>query len=275
MIKKQKTVANLSIIILILLIFASAGGLYLDNLYRDNDFLKIVWESTDLLVLFLIVPIFIISLYFIKKSASIRAYLILLGLLDFTLYNYGYYLFAVSFNWFFLLYVALYVLSAITIIIALLNLDSKLIAQRFRTKIPTKLIAGFMIFVSISLTIVYSVMTFGFIFSGNLPVIIERTGHPTNIVFAMDLSLVVPVYAIAGIWLWKRKPWGYVLSTISLVKGALYNLVLSFVTLQIADNGFPESINELPLWLFFTIASFIGGLFLLINLNRTDKNKRI
>jgi hypothetical protein len=254
---KNNIVINLSIVIAILTLIATAIGAFSERLYRDNDFLVTVWQSTDLMVLILIVPLFVISIYFSKKD-SLWAYLILLGLLDFTLYNYGYYLFGAAFNWFFLIYLLLYVLSAAAIIIALINIDIQAVAEKFNEKIPVKWIAGFMLFVSISLTAVYTMMTIGFIATGNVPVIVERSGHPTNVVFAMDLSLVVPAFTLTGIWLWKKKPWGYVLAAISLVKGALYNAVLSYVTVQVANNGYPESMGELPLWGFFTIASLIS-----------------
>lgn len=55
----------------------------------------------------------------------------------------------------------------------------------------------------------------GFITTGQLPPIVIQTGHPTSLVFALDLSLVVPVLVLGAIWLWKRRPWGYVLAAIA------------------------------------------------------------
>jgi len=267
--KEFKLIHILSGVILLLSIISSAGGLFIDDLYRDNEFLKVVWKTTDLMILIIGMPVFFIALVYSTRG-SFRADLILLGMLDFTLYNYGYYLFAVSFNWFFLLYVAIYVLSATTIIIALLKLNVKNIAQQFRKKTPVKLIAGFMLFVSVALAAVYTMMTVGFIATGEIPVIVERSEHPTNVVFAMDLSLVVPIFALGGVWLWKRKPWGYILATISMVKSAVYNLILCVITVAVARNVYSDAYSELPLWIFLTFASLIG-IFLLVS-NLQPKN---
>src|SRR4051812_16763661 len=48
-----------------------------------------------------------------------------------------------------------------------------------------------------------------------------------HLVFALDLSLMAPSMAIGGVWLWRRKPWGYVLATALCVFGAAYQANLA------------------------------------------------
>ena len=251
-----------SVLIIILAILASAGGLLMDNLYRDNPFVTLAWQNTDLVTLVVAVPIFTIALI-LSWRGSQRAHLIWLAMVDYTLYNYAYYLFAAAFNWFFLVYVALFVLSIAVLILGLLDLDVNGISQKFRDSTPVKWISGYMLFVATSLTSIYLAMTVGFIVTGQLPAIVEKSGHPTNVVFALDLSLVVPVFVFAAILLWKRQPWGYVLAAISIVKGTIYNLALTMVTIAAARAGYPDSAGEIPLWIGLFAGSLIASLFLL------------
>ena len=88
---------------------------------------------------------------------------------------------------------------------------------------------------------------------------------------ALDLSLLVPVFVLGAIWLWKRQPWGYVLAAMSTVKGATYTLVLTVVALWAANAGVPGASAEIPLWLFLTVAGLVASLFVLGNLKPANR----
>ncbi len=261
----------LSAMVIVLAIIASAGGIFLPELYRDNPFVTSVWQSTDLMTLTVATPLFIAALI-LSQRGSLRAQLIWLAMLDYFLYNYAYYVFAAAFNWFFLVYVALFVASLGALIFGLANLDVQAIARRFRARTPVKWICGYMIFVAIGLSTVYLIMSLGFIINGQLPQIIEKTGHITSVVFALDLSLVVPVFGLAAFWLWKRQPWGYVLAAISIVKGMVYTLVLAVVSYRATVVGFPEASTEIPLWLTLAAGGLLAGIFLLGNIKPSEKS---
>ena len=265
-----QTFYKISYLIIVLTIIASAGGILLQNLYRDNQFVTQVWKTTDLVTLSVAIPLFITSLLLASRGSQ-RAHLILLAMLDYTLYNYAYYLFAAAFNWFFLIYVALFTLSVAAMIIGLLKIDAKQIMEQFRDSTPVKWISAYMLFVAAGLTIIYLIMTASFIVTGRLPVIVEKTGHPTNVVFALDLSFVVPVLVLGAIWLWNRRPWGYILAAISVVKGTLYTFVLAIVSLVTAQAGPEDSIGEFPLWITLSIGGLLASLFLLGNMKVSVK----
>lgn len=91
------------------------------------------------------------------------------------------YLFGTAFNQFFLTYVALFTLS----IFGLVQTDANAIGRQFRDRTPVKWISGYMLFVAVGLTTVYTIQSLGFITTGQLPPIVTTTGHPTSIVFAL------------------------------------------------------------------------------------------
>ncbi|HEX7976034.1 MAG TPA: hypothetical protein VF498_16620, partial [Anaerolineales bacterium] len=53
---RLKPATILSILIAILAVFASAGGLLLQGLYRDNAFVTTTWLGNDAITLFLATP---------------------------------------------------------------------------------------------------------------------------------------------------------------------------------------------------------------------------
>ena len=259
----------LSAIIAILATIASVGGLFLGDLYRDNTFVNSLWGGNDLVTLVIAVPMLVAALILAIRGSH-RAQLVWMAMLNYMLYNYAFYLFAAAFNWFFLIYVALFALSIYALIFGLVKIDVNRISQQFRVRTPVKRISGYMLFVAIGLSTVYFIQSLVFITTGQLPDIVVKTGHPTSIIFALDLSLLVPVFVLGAIWLWKRRPWGYVLATMSMVKGATYTLVLTVVSLWAANIGVPGASAQIPLWLSLTIAGLVASLFLLGNLKQSN-----
>jgi hypothetical protein len=242
---------------------ACAGGLFLDGLYRDNAFATAAWRGTDLATLAVAVPI-LIAATIGSLRGSLRAQLVWLGMLDYTLYNYAYYLFGTAFNRFFLIYVALFTLSIWALILSLTKVDVRGVRQRFRLQTPVKWIAGYMLFVALGIGGLWIAQSLGFVVSGQVPQFIIDVAHPTSIVFALDLSLVVPFMVLGAVWLWQRQPWGYILSAIMNVKGTVYMLALAAVSASAAKAGLQEA-SELPLWGVLSLGFLVASLFLLAN----------
>jgi hypothetical protein len=266
---KLKAAYVLSIIIVVLSLISALGGIFLDNLYRDNTFVTSAWHGNDLITLFVAVPGLVAALLLMKRGSQ-RAQLVWLGMLDYMLYNFAFYLFGASFNRFFLLYVVLFALSIYALVFALLGIDVKAISQKFSTKTPVKFVGGYMLFVAIGLSTVYIAQSLGFVATGQVPQIVTKTGHPTSIVFALDLSLLIPALILGAIWLLKRQPWGYVLAAISTIKGATYTLVLTAGSIVAANAGVPGASAELPLWIFLTVAGLFATTLLMMNMKSSD-----
>ncbi|NUQ86759.1 MAG: hypothetical protein HUU11_18835, partial [Anaerolineales bacterium] len=83
----------------------------------------------------------------------------------------------------------------------------------------------------------------------------------TNVVFALDLTLLIPWLILGAFWLVKRQPWGYVIAGIINVKGPLYTLVLAINSILVVRTGNSKT-SELPLWGTLTVLGLIAsGLF--------------
>ncbi|WP_422487168.1 hypothetical protein [Gudongella sp. DL1XJH-153] len=218
--KKSFQVAEkISLVVALLAIVASLGGLLVENLYRDSEAIRAVWFVNDLITLFLAVPILVGSIYFSLKG-SLRASLVWVGSIWYMLYNYVFYLYGAAFNAFFLLYVLLFVLSAFSLIITLAQIDPKKYVHQLLDHAPIRAVSRFLFFFAAALGIPWVMLVLGFIQSGEAP------PFEMTIVFATDLSFLVSVLIFSGILLKKGNVWGVVLSAMILLKGVLYPLVL-------------------------------------------------
>jgi len=102
----QKTAYVLSILIAILAVLAATGGLAL-NIYRDNAFVTTAWKGNDAITLVLGVPTLAVAMFWSRRG-RLTAQLVWMGMLDYMLYNYAFYLFGAKFNALFLVDVSQY-----------------------------------------------------------------------------------------------------------------------------------------------------------------------
>jgi hypothetical protein len=245
------TADRLTTIIALLAAVASATGLLFPPLYRDNAFVLSAWKGSDLVTLFVSVPALVAAARFAQRG-SVRALLVWFGLLDYILYDYAFYVFGATFNALFLIYVALFTLSGLALIFGLTRIDIDAVRRRFSVDTPVKWISGYMVLVATGLSAVYLLQIMTFVVTGQLPPIVVMTGHPTSVVFAIDLSLLVPGLVVGAYWLWTRQSWGYVLAGILNVKGTVYTLALTVASMWAAWTGASDASAEAPIWLVLT-----------------------
>jgi hypothetical protein len=181
----------LSAIVALLALIASTGGLFWDGLYRDNKLVTAALRGNDLITLVIAVPGLVITLLMARRDSN-RARLIGMGLLAYMLYNYVFYLYGAAFNRFFLLYVALVALSVAALIASVSTLDVHRISLAFHPRTPVRWISGYMLVFGLLLGGMWIAMSLSFVVTGQLPSPITQTGHPTGVVFATDLSMLMP-----------------------------------------------------------------------------------
>lgn len=241
----------LSAIIIIMAAAESVGGLFITGLYLDNPTIKTAWRANDIVTLLVVVPLFTACMIY-SKSGSERACLCWMGLLAYTIYNYAFYLFGAVFNSFFLLYVALFSLSIYALVLGLSTIDFKTMVKNFSDKTPVKWISIFLLFISLPLVFVEAGQCLNYVLTGTVP-------NAPVLIFALDLSIVVPNTALAAILLWKHKPWGYVLGAMMLVKAFTYGLVLTVGTSLIASKPGGKWDPLMPFYVFVAVGGFFAS----------------
>ena len=251
---KSPAIIWLTVLVTALSLAASIGGLLMEGLYRDSELIKKAWFANDIVTLF-VAPLLLITLA-LRRKGDQRALLVWLGLMLYTLYNYAFYLFGAKFNEFFLIYAALFSLSIYALMIGLLSLDLNAIPQNSSFRRNKLCISAFLMFLALPLLIVELKACATFIVSGIQPQI------PT-LIFALDLSIVVPTAILASILLCRRHPWGDVLAMMVLVKAFCYGAVLVTGTLLITADHLAPLDKLLPFYLSLVVGGLVFGIMLL------------
>ena len=263
---KFKPAIVLSLMIVVLAMVASAGGLWLPGLYRDNAQVTAAWRGNDLVTLAVAAPLLVVGLILFRRG-SLRGLLVWLGMLGYMLYNYLFYLFGAALNEFFLIYVALVSISIFALIFSLPRIDARAIAQRFGPRTPVGWVAGLLLLFIVPWGLMEISRALSFIFTGQVPADVAQTGHPTAVVYALDLTLIAPFMVLAAIWLCQRRPWGYVLGVIMVLKGVAYPLALIAMSF-FAQAATGQGDSFLPVYIGLLVGCLIAAVLLFSNMRR-------
>ncbi|PQJ26819.1 hypothetical protein BSZ35_17955 [Salinibacter sp. 10B] len=260
---------HLSVVIAILMVLTSSAGLLFHDLYQDNALVASSWYGNDLVTLIVAAPLLVGALIGARQGSR-KAFLVWMGMLAYTFYNYAFYLFGAAFNSLFLVYAILYTLSGFALVFGLASLDAEALYQRVQQGFPGRWIGGFMVFVAVVLGGFYVALSLQYLATGEAPAMIDAVGLHTNLIAALDLSMVVSVALLGGVWLWRRRPWGFVLAVLWNVKGAVYMLALSAATGATVAIGPSDDWVQLTLWAPIGLGCLICSVLLLASVKPTE-----
>jgi len=191
----------------ILMGLASAGGIWLPFVYvQETASWAAQGRGQDVVNLAVVLPAMLIALY-AASAGSLRAVLIVLGLLLYVLYSYVLYAFFVHFNLLFPIYVATLGTSFWALVGIAVDVRNEQIRELFDGKtgraqsvylMVSGLVFGVLWMSSISSAIV----------SGQPPPDLVEVGLPVNPVHVLDLAFVLPAMVVTSMLLWKRHPLG-------------------------------------------------------------------
>ena len=250
-----------------LMVVQCALGLLLPGQYRDPEWIKAAWFGNDCVTLVVAVPLVVVASWLARRG-SIRGLLLWFGLLGYCVYNYAYYLFGAALNAFFAIYVASFVASVITLILALSRTDVTVLAAGFQRKAPIRILSGYLIFVGLVLACVWLTMWGAYAFAGK-PTPVEPEAF--KLVAALDLSLIVTTFVAGGSLLWRRAAWGYVIAAIGSIQGALYLLVLSLNSFVAIHRNLVKAPGELPAWGILAALTTAAAVLLLRDVHETTQ----
>jgi hypothetical protein len=242
-----ETARHLSIAVAITMATSAAWGLVDGGLYKDNALVTAGWRGNDLITLAAVTPLLLTALS-AARLGSLRGQLLWLGTLDYALYNSAFYLFGSAFNAAFLLYVATFTFAIFALVFGLAAVDADSLRHHLSPRLPRRAVAGVLVVIALALGGFHVGVALQSALSGQRPALLEMLGHPTNVVAALDLSLVVSVSLMTAWWLWRGDVWGVVLAAVTLAKGALYMLALSTATLATVCLGAATDLVQVWLW---------------------------
>lgn len=236
-------------------VMINGQGLY----YYDTVSMAAQQQGNDLVTLIVGLPLLAISAYLAFRG-SLRGRLLLAGTLGFFLYTYMSMSMLTSYNALFLVYVALFGLSLYAFILGLMSFDLEDLPGHFSKRLPRRWIAGVLFVIAGFLLLAWLGRILTPLMSGETPVLENTT---TLVIQAMDLALIVPLAVLSGILLLRRSAWGYLLSSVTLLKGATLGLAVSTMSVIMVLRGVPESLGIMIPFLVITLATILMAILLL------------
>ena len=209
----------------VLVLAASLAGLFVKDVYVGAEPTAAMLRSYDLVHLVLVVPA-LAPTTVVARRGSPLARLALAALAAYITYTYAYYLFGTGFNDLFLLHTAVFGAALWLLVLTLASVDAAKLASRFGTRTRTRTIAGVLAMLAVALCGLWVYWAMDNAVTGEVPPgsQLVETDLLVHLGMALDLALLVPLYAAAAALLWRRSPWGYVLAGLAVPPGILHQV---------------------------------------------------
>lgn len=240
-------------------------NLYGQGLYAlDSHSYAIQAKAQDWVTLILGIPFLIVSLILARRN-SYRGILMLTGALGYFLYTYASYSFLMTYNSVFIIYVALFSLSLFGFIFAFGELDISNIDNRIRDRFPRRSLGVFFLFFAVMLFFMWMGRILPSLFTGEAPYGLES--YTTLVIQALDLGIILPMAVYAAVALLTRKPVGYALSAVVVIKGLMLFSAITVMALLMYFDGIEIHTVELVFFPLATLVNFFFGFRVLRNVS--------
>jgi hypothetical protein len=277
----KKTLTLFTGVILLLVLVAAATGIFYQTLGAHISFVTvrgehatfqgyglyyydpasvaregIIWDVIDLC---LALPLSIVAIVLTWRG-SLRGQLLLGGMLFYFFYKYMQYAVMLSFNPLFLVYVAIFALSAVAFFVNLGGIKVSSLPKHISAHFPRWLFIVFTLVMSSALIVLWLGRIIPYTLAGRFPD--ELAGLTTLVTQAFDLGIVVPLLLSTAILLWRRSIWGYFLGGISLTFGFVMCTTLpAWIVVPLIQVGQMNIIEAVPFLLLCLIGLFVAGRF--------------
>ena len=154
-------------------------------------------------------------------------------------------------------------LSLFAFIFAMMSFDVESMDKSFRKEMPVNYLGGFQIFIAIAIGMLWLGKLAPTVIQGTVPVGLEH--YTTMVIQGIDLAIVVPASILSGILLIKRRPVGYLLFSVMIIKEFTMLTSISAMMVNMAMSGVVMSPVEIVMFPFFTLLSLICLILLLRN----------
>ena len=242
-----------TIAIVVLSVVSTLLGLLRPDHYRDHPDVLAALAVQDLTILLVGVPVLVVGLWFATRG-SLRGYVVWLGAIAYMTYMWASIVFTVAWNEFFLGYVALFGLSLFTLVGGVVGVDEEAIYRAVHGRLSAVVYAVFLWVIAVGLALLWLGEFVPPVIEGSPPTIVEELGESSGVSAAIDLAVVVPAAVIAGVWLYRERPWGYVLGGVVLILGALLTPSITGMTVVLVLEG---EITVSPVVIVLTMAPLV------------------
>lgn len=239
-------------------VIINGRGLY----YYDTVSSAAQQQGNDVVTLFVAVPLLAVSSWMTFRG-SLRGRLLLTGTLGFFLYTYLSMCMLTAFNALFLVYVAIFGLSLYAFTLCMMSFDLETLPRHFSERLPCRWIATLLFVIGAFLALTWLMRVMSPLMQGTPPLLDNGI---TMVIQAMDLSLIVPLAILAGILLLRRSAWGYLLTSVFVLKAIALGLAVSAMVVNMTLAGVAESVGIAIPFLVITVLNLLAAVSLWKNI---------
>jgi hypothetical protein len=249
----ERIATLLSLVLALTALIAAAASFFGWRLFvRDAPMTVGNMRGTALTVMAVALPTLLIAMFFAARG-SLRAKFVWLGVLAYLSYNAVLFSFSVHFNSFFLLYTSFLCLSfwALLTRVATLNLAEISVATG---RVPVRTIAVYLFVSAAAFCALWLLAIVPATIDNSFPAALAQAGLTQNAVWVLDFAFTFPLMVLGAVWMWKRLPWGYIIS-------AMMVIMLTIETISIGiDQWFGQlhdptaSAAAVPAMVVFSVA---------------------
>ena len=255
-----KTLRILTILLSLSLAVVSVAGAFLPGTYeRDSASMGAQGMGQDLVDLFLVVPLLLLTFYLAAKGSR-KAALIYAGVLGYIMYSFVIYCLGVYFNRYFLLYCLTLSLSLYAFILVFSDLKQQKMETWF-TGIPVKWIAGYLILVALVFYMLWLRSVVPAILQNEIPQELKDNKLLVNPVHVIDMVFALPAIIVGAVLLWQKNGVGYLITALALVFMIILTLALAGMVLMLTVKGISE---DHTIAIVFAVLCLISLVFLFI-----------
>ena len=238
---------------------AAAIGVAMPGIFKDPPAWAGNARGTAAVILFVALPWLVLSSRRALRGSS-RVRVVWLGTLGYLVYNAVIFAFGVTFNRLFPLYVAALGLSVWSLAALAVNVDPRALAAQFDDRLPARSIGAYLVAIALAFAVLWLAGIVPALRANGMPLALEGTTLPTNPVYVLDLAFALPLAALGGVWLWRRRPWGYAISGPLLVMLTIEGIsVAADQTFgHVADPAQP--LTAVPVFVGLTIVALVPTL---------------
>jgi hypothetical protein len=227
---------------------AALAGLLAGDVYPGPASVAEMLRGYDLVTLTVAVPVLVLAQRWARRDSD-RAWLIWAGMLAYLAYTYAYHLLGTTIGDLFLVHAAVVGSSILALVRTGTALDVPAIGARFARRTPARLIAAVLALLAAGLGGLWVSAAARSAATGEVPAG-SALVEPDTVVrlgMALDLTLLVPAYALAAVLLWRGVAAGFVLASVMLVSGTLHQVSYLVALLFQAAAGVPGAVAFDPI----------------------------
>ena len=255
--KNLKILTVMSVILALSLVLVSYFGAFAPATYeRDSTSMAVQGMGQDLVDLFLVVPVFLISLVLFQRGSRLAAF-VYGGSLFYILYSFFIYAFGVNFNSLFLLYCLVLGLSLYSFILILVELSRMDVENWFKTGLPVRFIGIYLIIVSAMFYVLWLKDVVPSILDNTIPKSVSDLNLLVNPVHVIDMAIALPGLVIVAVLLMKKRRMGYILAPVSLVFVVIMAIALVGMVVMLKVKGISEDISIAAIFMVLALISAI------------------